>query len=284
MSKDRPLASVVIRSKDEARWIGRLIDILRAQTIAARLELIVVDSGSADGTVEIVRARGIDPIEIAPSTFTFGGALNTGCEAAGAPLIIALSAHAFPPDERWAERAVAAFENERVACACGDERGPDGSPLRAPVLQDAAHARKHPFWGYSNGAGAFRTDLWRERPWRPDMPGTEDKEWAWAWLEQGWLVRIDPDLGVEHDHSHDPLRSTYLRARREWAGYGMYLELPPLPLRAAVRRWWTDRDGHESSARARLSPWRAARLAGEWAGRRLGDGRPATGVPAGGGH
>jgi rhamnosyltransferase len=270
VSRHAPLASVVIRSKDEAPAIGRLIDLLRTQTIASRLELIVVDSGSTDGTVDIVRARGIAPIEIPAASFTFGGALNAGCKLATAPLIVALSAHAFPRDERWAARMVAAFDDERVACACGDDRAPDGSPLRGAVLQDAGHARRHPFWGYSNAAGAFRADLWRQRHWRVDMPGTEDKEWAWVWLERGWLVRVDPALGVDHDHSHDPLRSTYVRARREWVGYAMYLDLPPFPLRAALRRWWAERDGHETSARARLSPWRAARLAGEWAGRRAG--------------
>jgi rhamnosyltransferase len=263
-----PLASIVIRSKDEADSIGRLLDILHSQTIADRLELIVVDSGSSDATVAIARDHGVDPIEIPAASFTFGGSLNTGCEAATAPLIVALSAHAFPPDDGWAERMVAVFDDERVACACGDDRAPEGGPLRETVLQDAEHARRHPFWGYSNVAGGFRAELWRERPWRTDMPGTEDKEWAQVWLERGWLVCVDPTLWVEHDHSHDDFRSTYIRSRREWVGFAMYLELEPYPLRAAVRRWWTERDGHATAARARLSPWRAAKLAGEWAGRR----------------
>jgi rhamnosyltransferase len=263
-----PLVSIVIRSKNEAASIGRLLDILRGQTIGERLELIVVDSGSTDGTVQIVRDRGVEPIEISAASFTFGGALNTGCEAARAPLIVALSAHAFPPDERWAERMVAAFDDERVAAAWGDTRGPHGEPLREALLQDAEHARRHPFWGYSNPAGGFRASLWRERGWRADLPGSEDKEWAWHWLQRGWLVRIDPALAVEHDHSHDPLRAIYERSRRESKGYAMYLDLPPLTARGALRRWWADRDGHGSAARARLSPWRAARLAGEWAGRR----------------
>jgi rhamnosyltransferase len=268
-----PLVSVVIRTKDEAGAIGKLLDILSAQTIADRLELIVVDSGSTDATVEIVRAHGVAPIQIPAASFSFGGALNTGCEAATAPLVIALSAHAFPSEDGWAERMVAAFDEDRVACACGEDRAPDGSSLEAAVLQDLEHARRHPFWGYSNVAGGFRTSLWRRRQWRADMPGTEDKEWAWAWLQEGWLVRMDPALSVEHDHSHDPLRDTYVRSRREWIGYAMYLDLPPYTLGAALQRWWSQRDGHVSAARARLSPWRAARIAGEWAGRRPGRSR-----------
>ena len=265
-----PRLSVVIRAKNEAESIGRVLDILRSQTIAESIQIVLVDSGSTDGTRAIAKARGIDPIEIPAESFTFGGALNTGCNAATAPVIVALSAHAFPPDERWAERMVAAFDDDRVAAACGEDRAPDGSPLAEPVFQHAELARRHPFWGYSNAAGGFRASLWRARNWRTDMPGTEDKEWAWHWLEEGWTVRVDPGLWVEHDHSHDPIRDTYVRARREWVGYAMYLDLPRLPMHAALRRWWQDRDGHATAARARLSPWRAARLAGEWAGRRRG--------------
>src|SRR4051812_5175251 len=279
-SEQTPLASVVIRSKNEAASIGRLLDVLEGQTIGDRLELIVVDSGSTDGTLDMVRDHGVEPIEIPATSFTFGGALNTGCEAAGAQLIVALSAHAFPPDEHWAERMVAAFEDERVAAAWGDVRGPDGEPLREAVLQDEDHARRHPFWGYSNPAGGFRAALWRERAWRSDMPACEDKEWAWHWLQRGWLVRVDPALAVEHDHSHDPLRDVYSRSRREWVGYGMYLDLPPLTRGGALRRWWAERDGHASAARARLSPWRAARIAGEGAGRRRTTSARTGGPPA----
>jgi rhamnosyltransferase len=263
-----PIASVIIRTKNEAASIGRLLDILAGQTLGARLELIVVDSGSTDSTLTIVRERGIDPIEIPAPTFSFGRALNIGCDAASAPILIALSAHAFPLDEDWASRMVEALDDERVACACGEKLGPDGTPLASVVIQDLAIARRNPFWGYSNAAGAFRADRWRERGWREDLPGTEDREWAWGWLLQGQFVRVDPALAVDHDHSHDGLRSTFLRSRREWIGYSMFLDLERRSLLQMARRWWGERDGHATAALARTSPWRAARLAGEWAGRR----------------
>jgi rhamnosyltransferase len=272
------VASVIVRSKNEADSIGRLLQILQSQTIGDRLELIVVDSGSTDGTTDIVRRSArVRLIEIPAADFTFGGALNTGCAAASAPLMVALSAHAFPPDDGWAERMVAVFDDERVSCACGDDKLPGGEPLREPLLQDLEHSRRHPQWGYSNSCGGFRAELWRERPWREDMPGTEDKEWARHWQERGMLVCVDPALWVEHDHGHDPLRSVFERSRREWVGYSMYLDLEPLPLRGALRRWWRDRDGHASASRARLSPWRAARLAGEWSGRSPSRRRPTGG-------
>jgi rhamnosyltransferase len=263
-----PLATVLIRVKDEAESIGRLLEIIAGQTVADRIETLVVDSGSRDGTVDIVRAAGVRLIEMPASEFTFGRSLNIGSAAAEAPIVVALSAHAFPGDERWLERMVAAFDDERVACACGAKQDPFGNPLDGPLVQDLDLARREPLYGYSNGAGGYRTELWRQRPFREEMPGTEDKEWAWHWLGEGRHAVFDPALVVEHDHSHDSLPSVYERWRREWVGFGMYLDLPPYPLQALVREWWVELGVHGSHVRARLSPRRAARLLGKYVGRR----------------
>jgi glycosyltransferase involved in cell wall biosynthesis len=266
-----PAASVIVRAKDEAASIGRVLELLREQDLGgAEVELIVVDSGSSDATADIARRIGAKVIEIPASSFTFGGSLNTGCEAASAPILIALSAHAFPPDRGWLGRMLACFDDPLVACAYGCPNAPDGGELHERVVQDEEHARRYPYWGYGNPAGGFRAELWRERPFRADMPGTEDKEWAWHWLKRGRRVVIDPALAVDHDHSKDGLRATYQRYVREWEGYGMYLDLTPYRLRDVLHEWWTDRETYRSSARARLSHRRAARLAGTYAGRRRG--------------
>jgi rhamnosyltransferase len=257
-------AGVVIRVRDEAAALGRLLGLLRAQT--ALHEVVVVDSGSSDGSAELAEREGARVLHI--ERFTFGGALNLGAAAVTAPVVVALSAHAFPRDAGWLERMAAALDDPQVACAFGAERDWAGRELREPVRQDAALLRAHPEWGYSNGAGAFRSALWRERGFREDMPGTEDREWSlWA-LERGHVCVLDPALAVDHDHAHDSLRECFVRYRREARGYAMFLDLPPYGARDALREWWADQGWHRSRARARLDPRRAARLAGKWAGRR----------------
>jgi rhamnosyltransferase len=265
-----PAVSVVIRAKDEAESIGRLLDDLEGQRVDGAVEVIVVDSGSRDGTPDIARDRVAELIEIPASAFTFGRALNLGTEAARAPIIVALSAHAFPYDEHWLERLLAHFDDDRVACATGAMAGPDDAPLDGPVYQDLDMARRNPFWGYSNAAGAFRANLWGQRRFREDMPGTEDKEWAWHWLTQGHVVAVAPDLVVEHGHARDPLPDCYRRARREWEGFGSYLDLQRATLRDIARIWWSSHSLYSSPWRARCDPWRAAALLGQWAGRRRG--------------
>jgi rhamnosyltransferase len=259
-------ASVVIRARDEEDSIGRTLEALAVQTVVH--EVIVVDSGSRDRTAAIARDRKARVVDLARERFTFGRALNAGCAVSGAPVVVALSAHAFPPDERWLERMLAHFDDPAVACAYGERLDQRFAPLPGPVRQDAAMLEGNPYWGYSNSAGGFRAGLWRERPFREDLPGTEDREWSlWA-LRQGHVCVLDPALAVHHDHRREPLRACFRRYEREHRGFAMFLELPPYRARDAISEWWRDQGGHRSQARARLDPRRMARLAGKWWGRR----------------
>jgi glycosyltransferase involved in cell wall biosynthesis len=262
------LATVVIRAKDEAASIGRTLSLLAEQDVAKSLETIVVDSGSRDATVSIARDAQARVVQIQEDQFTFGRALNRGCDEASSDIVIALSAHAFPPDTSWVRRMLAAFDDDRVACACGYEVDPNGLPLTERRLQDAEDLRRYPLWGYTNASGAFRRGLWKERPFREDMPGTEDKEWAAHWVAQGYLAIVDPTLSVHHSHHHDGPLLTFRRSRREWEGFAMYLELPRYRITDVWRDWWKVERG------TRRAGWRrTAALAGEWSGRRRGRAR-----------
>jgi rhamnosyltransferase len=275
-----PAISVIVRARNEAASIGRVLDLVRSQQTPGRaVELIVVDSGSRDATPAIAAAAGARVLEIPGSSFSFGGALNLGAANARGEILVALSAHAFPPDGDWLARLVAPLADSGVACASGERYDPDGHPLTAVVEQDIALATRHPDWGYSNGAGAFRAELWRRRPFRTDLPACEDKEWALHWLARGYRSVLAPGLMVDHDHTHDSVLSIYRRARREAAGYGAFSARPRWGAGELAREWWNDLRWYRSPLRARLSHRRAARLLGEWAGRR----RACTGItpPAG---
>jgi rhamnosyltransferase len=264
-------ASVIIRVRDERHNLERCLSLLAQQRgLPAPPELIVVDAGSRDGTVEVAERHGARVLRLAPAGFSFGGALNLGAEHARHEVLVSLSAHAFPPDPGWLGRLAGVLAADaRVACACGDAYAPDGGRLRSAIRQDAALARRRPEWGYANAAGAFRADLWRERPFRADLPGCEDKEWALHWLDRGYVCVVDPELVVDHDHTHDSLRAIYARARREAVAYRAFIdEAPAYGAPQLLHDWWSDTRWYDSAARARLSHRRAARLLGVYAGRR----------------
>ena len=69
--------SIVIRAYNEEKHIGRLLDGIRQQTLKD-VEIILVDSGSTDGTVSVAESFGARIVRIAPQEFTFGRSLNFG--------------------------------------------------------------------------------------------------------------------------------------------------------------------------------------------------------------
>jgi FkbM family methyltransferase len=84
LSKRAPVArsiSVVIRCLNEADGIGRLLQGIAAQTVKAD-QIVVVDSGSTDGTLAIARRHNVDIHKIKPAEFSFGRSLNRGIAAA----------------------------------------------------------------------------------------------------------------------------------------------------------------------------------------------------------
>lgn len=267
----RPLISVIIRARNEAPSLPRCLELVRTQRPeGSAAEIIVVDNGSDDGTAAVARDYGANVLPLPAAQFTFGGALNLGASNARGEILVALSAHAFLPDPGWLDRLARALSDVGVACVSGDRYEPSGKPLQWPIEQDLDASREHPFSGYSNAAGGFRASLWRQRPFRTDLPGSEDREWAWYWMQRGYRCVIDPALAVEHDHTHDPLRSIYKRTRREAEGLAMFMDgVLPEPL-GLMREWWSDTRFYDSRLRARLSHRRAARILGTRAGLRRG--------------
>ena len=76
-----PECSVVIRTFNEAKHLGSLFDAIERQTYDDH-EVIVVDSGSYDGTVETALSRTDHVHQINSRDFTFGYSLNVGIRAA----------------------------------------------------------------------------------------------------------------------------------------------------------------------------------------------------------
>lgn len=204
------LASVVIRAKNEARYIGETLRALFEQTGAEPFEVIVVDSGSTDGTLDIVRQFPVKLIEIAPETFTYGRALNIGIAASEGDYIASLSAHSTPAGSHWLASLIEPFKNPRVAGVVGRQIPRAnatwleliGMRLSGVMSEQPALRDRNPM--FSNANGAFRRSLWQRVPFDERVAGAEDIAWARSMQALGYLIAYTPNAAVYHSHG-EPL-------------------------------------------------------------------------------
>src|SRR4051794_17153280 len=211
--------SVVVPVKDGARYLRELLDAVYAQRDAAPagLEVLVVDSGSTDGSVAIARAAGAQVLEIDPATFGHGRTRNLGAEHTDGDLIAFLTQDATPLPG-WLAAIQEAFDlADDVGAVYGPHLArPDTSPMIARELDAffAMHAgedggpslqREGDDAYLSNVNAAYRRDCWEAIRF-PDVPYSEDQGFARAMLAAGWAKAFHPRAAVLHAHDYPPVR------------------------------------------------------------------------------
>jgi rhamnosyltransferase len=273
---DRSLlrASVVVRARDKEATIGRTLQSLRQQSIP--VEIVVVDSGSKDATVDIARTMCDELLRIPSEQFSFGRALNLGAERASAPVVVALSAHCVAPDRDWVMRLLTHYADPQVAGVSGQELDPFGRPLLEPWRVRAADVRTNPHWGFSNTASSWRRTAWERIPFNEDISACEDKEWMWRVLKASLGVVIDPAVNVPSAHRRQAgIRALWRREVIEHEAIASSLDQPVPGLPAVLGEWWSRFPYPSDRPRwqRRLSPWRTAEIFGGLVGDRRGRAR-----------
>lgn len=213
--------TAVIRAYNEEAHLGRLLRGLESQSRPVD-EIVVVDSGSSDGTVKIAESAGCRVVHIAKEDFTFGRSLNYGCDAAQGDLLLIVSAHVYPLYDSYVEHMVQPFLRGETAIAYGRQVGDHRTKYsEARIMQqwfpaESIHKQPHPF---SNNANAIiRKDVWAELRYDEGLTGLEDLDLAKRALAQGMRLDYVAEAPVVHVHeeSWSTVRNRY---RREAIAY-----------------------------------------------------------------
>jgi rhamnosyltransferase len=235
-----PVASIIIRAKNEEALIREVLTAVYEQTVRD-VEVIVVDSGSTDRTLEIARMFPLKIIEIQPEEFTYGRALNIGCEAARGELLVFVSAHAVPLSTNWLACLLSHFRDANVAGVWGKSpknktiMPKEGVAQGRIVRQDLGMFVSDCYFGLSNTNAAIRAAVWRHHPFDELLPYTEDKEWAWRVLHDGYTIVYDGRALVWHYHD-ETFRQAWYRAHLEHVGFANFLEFPLPTIREVLWR------------------------------------------------
>ncbi len=212
-----PSCSIVIRAYNEAQHIRRLLDGIQHQRIQP-LQIILVDSGSSDGTPTIAAEYPVEILHIDPQEFSFGRSLNLGIAQTRGEIIVFASAHVYPVYPDWLERLLAPFQDKNVALVYGKQRGAAGTKFSEHQIfahwfpEQSNPNQPHPFCNNANAA--IRRSLWQEHAYDENLSGLEDLAWGrWA-LAQGHRIAYSAEAEIIHVHQETP-RGVYNRYRRE---------------------------------------------------------------------
>ncbi|MCX5693740.1 MAG: glycosyltransferase [Candidatus Omnitrophica bacterium] len=228
-------ASVVILTKNEEGCIGAVLEMVFRQEFDGDYEVIAIDSGSHDATLEIAGRYPVRVIEIKPEEFGHGQTRNLGVKLSKGKYVVFLTADAVPVNNVWLGNLIRPLkENINIVGVYGrqipkkecyptearDILAGTGLVAKIKFINPADqkqidHFNKH-VWKYitfSNVSSAYRRDLLEQHPFAEDLLAVEDQEWAYRLIKNGRMICYEPTSSVYHSHN-DGLKKLYGRYYR----------------------------------------------------------------------
>ena len=211
--------SIVFRALNEEKWLDRALSACRKQRFHdGEVELILVDSGSTDNTVDIAERHGCRIVHIKKSDFTFGRSLNYGCEAAAGDYLVFISAHCIPADETWLARLIAPLRENAADYVYGRQIGHDITRFSEHQIfaQHFSNEDMIPQEGFfiNNANAAIRKDVWAKYRFDEAVTGLEDMVLGKTIVNNGGAIGYVSNASVIHIHE-ESFRQTRRRYYRE---------------------------------------------------------------------
>lgn len=212
-----PAVSIVMRSFNEGWALKETLPALAAQRFTD-WELIVIDSGSTDDSVDLIRAaKPAHFIQIQPHEYNPSRVMNHGMRLAKADTVLFLNADATPQGANWLEPLYQALQQPDVAAAFSRQiPRPDCEAVFAHDYDRCfGPERESVKWDhfFSMVSSGLRRDVWEKRGFREDLQYAEDDEYTRWCVAQGYRIAYVPESVAMHSHNY-----TAAQARKRAAG------------------------------------------------------------------
>jgi len=198
------MISVIVRTKNEQKWIGRCLAAIFRQAFP-EFEVIVVDNASTDATLEIIRQFQVRLVTISDEAFTFGRSLNIGIEASKGDFVAMVSGHCIPATDLWLYRLWRNFQLDPTVVGVYGKQDPlpdtnslDKRDLLTVFGLERRVQEKDYF--FHNANSMIRRSTWERIPFDEEIAGVEDRDWARRVLDAGHKLVYEPYASVYHHH------------------------------------------------------------------------------------
>lgn len=237
------LVSIVIRTYNEQKYLPELLNAISRQlTDDISVEILIVDSGSTDDTLDIAKSFNCKIVNIEKSMFSFGRSLNWGCRAASGEYLVFISGHCIPTDEFWLINLVTPLIESEVCFVYGKQVGGETTKFSEEILFQKFYPEesKVPQAGFfcNNANSALLKDVWEKFPFDESLTGLEDMHLAKQLVSQGYKVGYIASASVLHHHD-EPWSTVKRRYEREAIALREIMPEVHLSISDFVRYWFS---------------------------------------------
>lgn len=214
-------ASIIIPTLNGGPIYLDVLERIAEQDYRPKPELVIVDSGSTDGTLEASKKYATKVVEIDKRTFNHGRTRNLAISYTTGDVVALLTQDALPSDKNWLEKLVRNYSDPRVGGVYTRQfPRPECDPVMKHQLLSWAACRparvlQEPFkpgeWeqtqpierlqrcAFDNVASSVRKKTWEQIPF-PEARFGEDVAWGRMALLSGWAIVYEPEAPVIHSH------------------------------------------------------------------------------------
>lgn len=253
--RDMTPLTIVIPTLNGLAWLHDSIHTFLQQDYAGPWDILVIDSGSTDGTVEfLMQFERVQVHQIPPESFGHGTTRNLAVSMAKGDLVLMTVQDASPRTEDWLTSMVHALDSHGLDGVCGGQTvppRPDTNPLlwnrhltddaRVEVFTGEDYHRASPMekmhmCSWDNVNALYKKTALEAQPFQPVRFG-EDMTWARDWLEQGGKIGYARKLKVWHYHHQHP---GFTRKRQIYTNYWRHriFGVVPEPKKQEARVRW----------------------------------------------
>ncbi|MBI3301262.1 MAG: glycosyltransferase family 2 protein [Deltaproteobacteria bacterium] len=241
-------------TKNGDKYLSEVLESVRRQKGDFDLcEIIAVDSGSRDNTLQILRRSGAAVIQIPAYEFGHGKTRNLLASRAKGEFLVFLTQDATPVDDRWLANLLAPLQADPlIAGAYSRHRPrPDCHPMEwhrivEYELQGRPESRVHAavsnpdytrnpvlYRFFANTSSVIRRSVWQQIPF-PEVEFAEDQTWAEQVLTAGYKTAYAADSVVFHSHSYGPWANFCRHFEHFWAMRKLFAQPRHLAFRDCI--------------------------------------------------
>ena len=217
-------SSIIILTKNAGNGFEQTLEMIFNQKYGD-FEVLIIDSGSTDETLEIARRYPAKITSIKPEEFHHSRTRNFAASMAQGEYLVFITQDALPLDDNWLSSLLSPFSDPDVAGVYGRQIAYDN----ANIIEKFFYSYFYPDEGVSISHlpenledfyidNVFLSDVnsvilekvWEKHKFNEDIIMAEDKDWAVQVLKAGYKLIYEHKAAVYHSHKYD-LSSAFKR-------------------------------------------------------------------------